>query len=254
MYTIGWAVYSLYFHPLSKYPGPKLYAISRLPREYANLSGTLHYKVKALHGEYGNVLRLGPNELSFVSAQALKDVYNRHGREGCFPKDHIAYNLPPNGVHSILTVVDDNDHSRYRRLLNHAFSEKALQEQAPLLQKYVDLLMTLLHANASEGPQDMVAWFNYIAFDIIGDLSLGEPFGCLEESNYHHWVSFSFSSFKGATFLSASKRFPPLSKVLLRLVPKKLKDERARHGKSTAEKVLRRMEMGSERGDFMSNV
>lgn len=157
-------------------------------------------------------------------------------------------------MHNILTVRDDADHTRYRRLLNHAFSEKALQEQSPLIKKYVDLLISRLHEHAGDGPQDMVKWFNFVAFDIIGDLALGESFGCLETSELHPWVSFLFSSFKTASLLTAARKFPPFQSILLKLVPKRLVEERIRHSKHTREKVLKRMQMGQERGDFMSNV
>jgi cytochrome P450 len=36
------------------------------------------------------------------------------------------------------------DHSRYRKSLAHAFSEKALRDQEPLIGKYVDLLIEKL--------------------------------------------------------------------------------------------------------------
>lgn len=71
-------------------------------------------------------------------------------------------------VENILTVKSDVEHSRMRRVLTHAFSEKAMREQEPLIQEYVDLLMNSLHETAEEGPQNMVSWYNFVAFDIIG--------------------------------------------------------------------------------------
>ena len=35
-------------------------------------------------------------------------------------------------------------HARFRRLLNHAFSEKGLQEQQGLITKYIDLFIKKL--------------------------------------------------------------------------------------------------------------
>ncbi|TVY67409.1 Cytochrome P450 monooxygenase aclL [Lachnellula suecica] len=255
-YVVGKAVYNIYFHPLSKFPGPKLFAASYIPREAAALSGHLHLTLKDLHEKYGDIVRTGPNVLTFTSAQAWKDIYTRQGggSHSGFPKDSITYSTPAGQTSSILTVINEDDHTRYRHLLSHAFSEKALQEQSPLIKKYVDLLIARLHENAGDEAQDMTAWFNFVAFDIIGDLSLGESFGCLQNSEYHPWVSFLFSSFKVVTFFGAARRFPPFASLLLLLVPKHLVKARNQHRDFTREKVLKRIDMGTERGDFMSNV
>ena len=77
-----------------------------------------------------------------------------------------------NDAESILNVKSDVEHSRMRRVLAHAFSEKAVREQEPLIQKYVDLLMSSLHEAAEEGPQNMVSWYELVAFDIIGMLKI----------------------------------------------------------------------------------
>ena len=47
--------------------------------------------------------------------------------------------------------ANEQDHARFRRLLAHAFSEKALRDQEPILQTYVNLLVSKLHEQ-SEGP------------------------------------------------------------------------------------------------------
>lgn len=77
---------------------------------------------------------------------------------------------------------DDENHSKNRKLLSHAFSDKALQEQEPLIQKYVDQLVDRLKEVTSEDgqPIDMTKWYNWITFDIVADLLFGEPFGCLQ--------------------------------------------------------------------------
>ena len=157
-------------------------------------------------------------------------------------------------ANSILTAVDPYEHSRHRRLLSHAFSDKALREQEPLIKNYVDLLMARLHQNAEQGAQDMVSWFNFTAFDIIGDLTMGESFGCLQDSKYHPWVSFLFKHFKFSAFLTEARAFPPLSTILSWLIPKELVQSRMKHTAFTRAKIEKRMEMGTARHDFMSNV
>ena len=157
-------------------------------------------------------------------------------------------------VSSIVTVKDYADHSRYRRLLSHAFSDKALREQEPLIKKYVDLFISGLRENAKNGSQDIVSWFNFATFDIIGDLTIGESFGCLEESALHPWVSILFSYLKVFAYLGAISNFPLLQKVLLPLIPKKISEQRKKHFLFTKEKVEKRMAQATDRPDFMTNV
>lgn len=78
-----------------------------------------------------------------------------------------------NGSPSIL-VANDADHSRGRKTLSHAFSEKALADQEGLLQKYVDQLVNRLKevTSASPEPVNMVKWYNWTTFDVIADLSV----------------------------------------------------------------------------------
>jgi cytochrome P450 len=63
-------------------------------------------------------------------------------------------------VRDILTA-DRDTHTRQRRLLSHAFSEKALREQEGILQAYVDKLLAQLSFRDSSEPFDIVAWYNF---------------------------------------------------------------------------------------------
>ena len=58
-----------------------------------------------------------------------------------------------------------------RKLIAHAFSDSALLEQSPILTKYFDLLVARLKEQIDgheKGRVDIVGWFNFTAFDIIG--------------------------------------------------------------------------------------
>jgi len=85
------------------------------------------------------------------------------------------------------------DHTRHRRILSPAFSDKSLRDQEPTITKHVAMLMRRLRERTGTAV-DLVDWFNYTAFDIIGDLTFGEPFGCLEESRIHPWIHFIFAN------------------------------------------------------------
>jgi hypothetical protein len=69
------AVLRVYFHPLSSYPGPRLWATSRIPYVVSLLRGTLNSDMLKIHERYGPVVRLAPNELSFATEEAWRDIY-----------------------------------------------------------------------------------------------------------------------------------------------------------------------------------
>ena len=203
-----------------------------------------------LHNYYrSDVVRISPDELSFIDPSAWKDIYGIRPVGGAFPKDLSG--LP--GVQSIVTA-NDTDHSRYRRLLAHGFSDKALREQEDLIQTYIGNLINGLKGTVpkSNSKANLVDWFNWTMVDIITDLSLGESFNCLEENAYHPWTSLIVRGMKFLSLAHVTTRFPPLGSLLSLYIPKKVKQARADHLKISKEKVERRLELGGNtRPDFV---
>lgn len=69
------------------------------------------------------------------------------------------------------TVANQTDHQRIRRLLAHGFTDVTLLEQEPLLTFYFDLLVSKLKEQvdgAAHGRVDIMAYYNFTTFDIIG--------------------------------------------------------------------------------------
>ena len=160
-YLVASSIYSVYLHPVSEFLGPKVAAFSGIPYLRAQLSGKLPHYIKELHDQYSsNDVRISPYDLSFIEPSAWDDMLMFHrGREN-FQKDVIVYGNLPQGVHAVLTA-DDVAHARMRRILAHAFSEKALEMQEPLIQSHVDILIDQLKRNSVMygGKVDMEAWF-----------------------------------------------------------------------------------------------
>lgn len=52
---VGRSIYRLYFHPLSKFPGPRLAAISTLYEFYYDVisGGKFMFEIKRMHEQYG---------------------------------------------------------------------------------------------------------------------------------------------------------------------------------------------------------
>ena len=108
-------LYRVFTHPLSKYPGPKLWAITKIPYDIHLIRGDLLYEVAKLHEKYGAVVRLTPNELSYITEDAWNDIYTKQPGVGMLEKNLVAVTrTPPKGIHGILTTKSEDDHARMR--------------------------------------------------------------------------------------------------------------------------------------------
>ena len=128
-----------------------------------------------------------------------------------------------------------------------------MREQEPLIRKYVDLLIQRLHQYAGEGAQNMVNWYNWTTFDLIGDLAFGEPFHCLENVHNHPWIAFIHGNVKSIPFISLFRRYG-LSGFVEYFAPKKILQARRQNYEYTKDKVTTRMKLGKDRGDFLDYV
>jgi cytochrome P450 len=74
-----------------------------------------------LHEKYGEVVRCGPNALSFVNDVAWHDIYaNTKAQMTKVQRAAII-----NGAHNIMTAPNDI-HARQRRVMDQAFSDRAV--------------------------------------------------------------------------------------------------------------------------------
>lgn len=70
-----WLAKNRYQKGLNKYPGPFLASITNWWRFFDVYGRRPEVTHRALHKKYGDVVRLGPNTLSFSDPSALKSIY-----------------------------------------------------------------------------------------------------------------------------------------------------------------------------------
>lgn len=252
------AVYRLYFDPLANFPGPKLWAISRLPYIISMVKGNYVHDVRRIHEKHGDAVRLAPNEVSFATPQAWHDVFDQRPDHLTFPKNPIWYKLP-NGKPDpgLATTTNIVNHARMRKLMENAFTYKALKAQEAIIQSYVTLLMTrfqeiALSAEPDGGVVNVSDWFNFITFDIVGDLGFGEPFNCLKDSKYHPWVAMIFNYVKAMVITTMTRYYPSIEAISMKLVPKSLLKKQEDHYQLAVDKIHRRMNLETQRPDFVT--
>jgi benzoate 4-monooxygenase len=99
----------------------------------------------------------------------------------------------------LFNTRDRAEHTRKRKIVSHVFAQKSVLEFEPHIQTHVRQLAQQWDRLSSAGARgesgtegeggwqgrdglvwlDCLPWFNYLAFDIIGRLAFGKPFGML---------------------------------------------------------------------------
>lgn len=119
---------------------------------------------------------------------------------------------------------------------------------------YVDLLITQLKDRETKGNNvvNMVHWFNFTTFDVIGDLAFGEPLLLLEGGVWSRILSTIFGSVQfGAVERLVRRLLPSMSRNFMKLItPKKLLDDRMFQYNLAKDRLSRRMAHDSEKFDF----
>ncbi|KAJ7512874.1 cytochrome P450 monooxygenase [Mycena galericulata] len=149
-----------------------------------------------MHLKYGPFVRISPSEVSVADPDALNIIY-AHGNGALKSTFYDAFVSIERGL---FNTRDRKQHARKRKIVSHIFSQKSVVEFEPSIRLYVGMLLDQwdrLYDGAAKGLSgtdgdggwvgrggrlwlDCLPWVNYLAFDIIGDLAFGAPFGMIE--------------------------------------------------------------------------
>ncbi|TAQ85509.1 hypothetical protein B7494_g6162 [Chlorociboria aeruginascens] len=204
-----------------------------------------------------DVVRITPNELSFATADAYRDIYTPTG-DLTFVKSSF-YKVSNFSASDIIGESDVTTHANMRRLWAHGFSARALQSHEELEQRYVDLFIRQVRKHGVKaGGINVVDWFNFMTFDIIGELVFGVGFGALETGSSQFWVSVILDNMKAGLYIDVLRRlgFYLGFKKLFELLPFEGVEAMRRHGQITREMAGRRLArpLDDKRVDFLSSM
>ncbi|KAI0798923.1 cytochrome P450 [Xylaria sp. FL0064] len=187
-HTLATAVYRLYFHPLSKYPGPFWARLSQFPALWHTTRGDRHVWLLRLQHRYGNTFRYSPNQILVNTPAAANLLADPRGNiyKANFYRAWAREQASP----CSLECVDVVQHIPKRKVLNKAFSDKALRDYEPYIVANVDhfceMIAEKINAPGRESDNswsialNMAHWMDYLTFDIMGDLCLGQSFHLID--------------------------------------------------------------------------
>jgi hypothetical protein len=114
-------VHRLFFHPLRKFPGKKLAAVSKIYEASVNWNGQLSPSIRELHRKHGDFIRIGPNDIAINNVEAIETIFARSAPSGRGPFYEFAKTM---GGYNLITMRKRDVHSTWRRiwLVFHATS------------------------------------------------------------------------------------------------------------------------------------
>lgn len=139
-------------------------------------------------------MRITPTHVSIADPAAIHVVYDQGAR--ALPKSDF-YDTFVSKSPSVFSARDHTVHRAKRRLTSHAFSVKSLYAVAPLVHARVADFALRVDEMCAAAPRaraggesggerkwlNTMQWFNYLTFDIIADLTFGEPLGMVEKGS-----------------------------------------------------------------------
>ncbi|KAJ6026551.1 uncharacterized protein N7446_004848 [Penicillium canescens] len=215
LYVCGVVVYRLYFHPLSKFPGPKLAAASTLYEFYYNViqGGRYLFEIEEMHRKYGPIVRITPHELHVSDPYFYTEIYAGPTRKR--EKDPRMVRLAGQPT-SMFATVDHNLHASRRAILSSFFSKKSITGLETMIQGKVEKLMGRLATACEQGtvvPLDSAS--SALTADIISEFAYGVSLDYLDDPNFKNEVAESILSL--ASSVHVLKFFPfilSLSKII----------------------------------------
>ncbi|RYP70074.1 hypothetical protein DL771_005691 [Monosporascus sp. 5C6A] len=211
---IAWvvrAIYNIYFHPLSRYPGPKVAALSNAWWEwYWNYyqNGRMIFEIERLHRKHGSVIRIGVNDLHVSDMHIYQDI-NKVNTD--FRKDAGFYQFISFPGTSI-GETDTAKHRIRRKVLAPALSGTRIQELAPIVERKTQQLLARFDDSA-RAPVCVTSAAKAFTMDIISRIVLGQELGCVARSDYRSELSDNLQAAFSTGWIGPS--FPTLSAMAL---------------------------------------
>ncbi|KAH7310793.1 cytochrome P450 [Stachybotrys elegans] len=186
-FAVYWAaitVYRLYFHPLARYPGPKLAAASKWYEAYFDLRphrpGTFFEELQRMHEVYGPVVRVNPDELHINDSTFVEKLYVNpiNGVRNKYPPSALMIGAPDSGAGTIHHEI----HRKRRLAVGAKFSKQEAATATDLIYDNVELVLKNVDRHIKErGVAEMrINWMAF-SFDTLSGFLFGKPMCMLED-------------------------------------------------------------------------
>ncbi|KAL6862048.1 cytochrome P450 [Trichoderma novae-zelandiae] len=114
--------------PLSEVPGPVVSRFTSLVLKWKEIKALRTVYIHQLHQQYGPVVRVAPNEVSFTSWEALKEIYCSGGSG--YDKTEFYDLFKIYGRRTMFTTLNKADHAKRKRTLADRYANSNIMKSA----------------------------------------------------------------------------------------------------------------------------
>ncbi|KAF2464255.1 cytochrome P450 [Lindgomyces ingoldianus] len=181
-YVLLLTIYRLFLHPLAKFPGPKLAAVTSWYEAYYEiiLQGQYSRKISELHAIYGPVIRVTPHEIHIRDSRFYDEVYSKN-----LQVDKHGWDTRFGTENGVLTTVDAALHKRRRAALSPMFSRRSIISFIHIIHRHINTLSSRMKEFESrKEPMNLTHAFPALTGDIIMDYFFGFNYGQLKDPEF----------------------------------------------------------------------
>ncbi|KAI0484977.1 isotrichodermin C-15 hydroxylase [Xylariaceae sp. FL0804] len=241
-YSIARCIYHLYFHPASRFPGPKLAAVSNLPFAYHCLRGRWPWAVEEMVNKYGNIVRVAPNELVIATTQAASDIYVpaiKH-HETWLKTDLMDFGTGDGGF---IWEQDPVKRREVAKKILPAFSTKAIKAKEPTVHHHIDFFVEKMkQVGGGADGVDIGTWMMWLAMDMSADLAYNRELNHMRDQRTSDFMETLVGTSFFGKIMQVSKKFPLLSPLAYLFVPPKIVTKVPKTLKMNSQQVQQRID------------
>ncbi|CAI7633250.1 unnamed protein product [Penicillium pancosmium] len=194
IFLIGYYIGPGLWAPLTKIPGPWYTRFTSLWIKYQEFMANRRESVHRLHQQYGPVVRLGPNEVSFTSLDAIKEIYASGGSG--YDKTEFYTLFKQFKIKTMFSTLPKDEHSKRKRLFAERYAMTNVMKAKPLAAIH-ERAMTFVAqcAEAGKASVDVYVLLHCYAVDCVThfmfspgglkSLNLKKDFEIMQELTYH---------------------------------------------------------------------
>jgi len=239
LYSASLALYRLFLHPLARFPGPKLAAVTLWYEGYYDViqNGQYIFKIAELHKRYGTVLlhnslqfgsllassvntdlqpgpiiRISPHELHVIDHSFFEKVYCQEGRW-----DKYAWAVDAFGGEGAFILTPNHDlHKARRQPMNSFFSKAKISSKQHIIQEQVSKLSTRLSGMLnSEKHINLGAAISALMADTSTSFIIAKSYNHLDQEDFDIGIMNAFQANGGVWRITKHVRwYGPLMKSI----------------------------------------